>query len=207
MIEPVKYSYPAKALDVSNYQGWIDWQRVAADGYRHAAVKASEGLSYVDPYAKRNAANARAAGVRVSLYHFAHPSESPLREARHFLDVALGEKLLRQGDPAPALDLEVTEGLGPHALWRWQHTWGEIVGEALGTTTILYSYLFFLQDDLYLPPKHRPVWGAAYGHVPTDVLQRWHAWQYTSSGSVPGIKGRVDLDSILKPLPTIGRKL
>lgn len=196
-----------KALDVSNYQGRINWRRVADAGYHNAAIKATEGLGFVDPFVKRNVEQARRAGVRFSLYHFAHPSESPTREAKHFLDVALGEKLLRHGDPAPALDLEVAEGLGLHALWRWQHTWGSIVGEALGTTTVLYSYLFFLQADLYLPPKHRPIWGAAYGHVPQATLDRWHAWQYSSAGLVPGISGRVDLDLILKPLPTIGRKL
>lgn len=200
-------TYPAKALDVSAFQGRVRWDRVHEAGYLHAAIKATEGHTFVDPRVADNAHHAREAGIRVSLYHYAHPSESPKREAKHFLEIALGEKLVKHGDPAPALDLEVAEGLDPHALWRWQHTWGEIVADALDTTPILYSYLYFLENDLWLPPKHRPIWGAAYGHVPTATLERWHAWQYSSSGNVSGISGRVDLDSIRKPLPTIGRKL
>lgn len=200
--------YPAKGLDVSAYQGRIRWRDVHADGYRFVAIKATEGTSFVDPKLLDNAPHAREAGLRVCLYHYAHPSESPRREAKHFLDVVLAHRdLARHGDIAPALDLEVTEGLDPRALWRWQHSWCELVADALHTTPILYSYLYFLEADLYLPPKHRPIWGAAYGHVPAATLARWHAWQFTSSGSVSGISGRVDLDSIRKPLPTIGRKL
>lgn len=204
-------TYPAKGLDVSAYQGRINWHDVARGGFTHAAIKATEGGGekerYFDRMAARNVEHARAAGIRVCLYHYAHPNESPRREARFFLDHVLGEKLVKHGDIAPALDLEVTEGHGPHALWRWQHTFCELVAEALQTTPILYSYLSFLANDIHLPPKHRPIWGAAYGHVPTATLRTWHAWQYSSSGSVSGISGRVDLDSIRKPLPTIGRKL
>lgn len=198
-------TYPAKGLDVSAFQGRVNWPHVHADGFRFVAIKATEGTSFVDPMLDRNASHAREAGLRVCLYHYAHPSESPRREAKHFLDSALGHS--KHGDIAPALDLEVTEGKGPHELWRWQHTFCELVADALRTTPILYSYLSFLEHDIYLPAKHRPIWGAAYGHVPAAVLARWHAWQYTSSGSVSGISGRVDLDSIRKPLPTIGRKL
>lgn len=199
-------TYPARALDVSNYQGRIKWRDVAAAGYRHAAIKASEGTGFVDGYVRRNVEGARAHGVRFSLYHYAHPSESPRREARHFLDVLDSLDLVRVGDLAPSLDLEVTEGLSPYDLWRWQHTWGNIVGEALGTTTILYTYRAFLEASIYLPRRHRPIWGADYGSVPKSVLAGWHAWQYSSAGRVPGISGPVDLDSILKPLPLIGRK-
>lgn len=198
-------TYPAKALDVSGYQGRVDWKHVHEAGFRFVAIKATEGTSFVDPLLDRNASHAREAGLRVALYHYAHPSESPRREAKHFLDVALGHS--KHGDIAPALDLEVTEGHGPRALWRWQHAFCELVADALDTTPILYSYLAFLDADIWLPPKHRPIWGAAYGHVPAATLAHWHAWQYTSSGNVPGISGRVDLDSIRKPLPTIGRKL
>jgi lysozyme len=192
------------ALDVSEYQGRIEWRQVADAGYRHAAIKATEGTSHVDGRLKHNADHARDAGVHASLYHYAHPSESPRREARHFLDVAFD--LVEIGDPAPVLDLEIAEGLSPHQLWQWQHAWGEIVGQAFGTTTILYTYSAFLFDSIWLPRRHRPIWGADYGHVPASTLAEWHAWQYSSVGTVPGVPGRVDLDLILKPLPTVTRR-
>lgn len=196
--------YPLKALDVSNYQRVVEWEKVHAAGYRFAAIKASEGTSFFDPYAKENVEGCREHGLGFSLYHYAHPSESPRREARHFLEIA--HEILRPGDTSPCLDLEVTEGLSPMQLWRWQHTFSAVVQEAFGGTVILYTYRAFLEADIWLPHRHRPIWGADYGSVPASVLAGWHAWQYTSSGRVPGINGPVDLDSILKPLPKVGRK-
>ena len=194
-----------KALDVSEYQGRVKWSEVHGAGYHHAFAKATEGIAEVDHELERNAHNAREAGVKLALYHFAHPSESAKGNAHHFLRTALGVKALHVGDPCPVLDLEVAEGHDKRSLWRWQHTWGEIVGEALGCTTALYSSASFLMDDLWLPLHHRPIWGAAWGHVPAWQLARWHAWQYSAAGRVPGISGLVDLDSILRPFPTIGR--
>jgi GH25 family lysozyme M1 (1,4-beta-N-acetylmuramidase) len=196
--------YPAKALDVSNYQRRVDWRRVARDGFRFAAIKATEGTGFVDPYVARNVHGARKNGIAPVLYHFAHPSNSPRAEARHFLRTAL--PLVRVGEPCPALDLEVTEGKTPYQLWEWQHTFSLIVEEALGGHVILYTYRAFLESELWLPRHHRPIWGADYGSVPASVLSTWHAWQYTSSGSVSGVRGACDLNSILKPLPTIRRK-
>lgn len=193
-----------KSFDVSEFQGRPDWKAIHAAGYRHAFAKATEGEVEIDSQVKRNAEHARSAGVKLSLYHYAHPGQSAKRNAKHFLSVAV--ELVKVGDPCPVLDLEVTEGKSPEALWRWQHEWGSIVGEAFGCTTALYSYLYFLAHDLYLPPKHRPIIGAAYGHVPSATLALWHGWQYSNAGRVPGIGTLVDLDSIFKPLPTIGRK-
>jgi lysozyme len=192
-----------KALDVSNNNGRVDWPKVHGAGYRHAFAKASEGESFVDDQVKRNAEHARAAGVSLSLYHFGHPGNSARREARHFLEVAV--PLVHVGDPCPVLDLEVKEGLSWEELWHWQHTFGAIVGEAFGCPTMIYSSESFLAA-IPFPRHHRPLWGAAWGHVPASVLDRWHVWQYTSAGRVPGISGLVDLDSIRKPLPKIGRK-
>lgn len=197
-------TYPVKALDVSNYQGRISWRRVRRDGFRLAAIKATEGTSFVDAYAASNVRGARRAGIVPVLYHYAHPSNSPRTEAQHFLSVAL--PLVKIGDPCPALDLEITEGLTPYQLWRWQHTFAHIVEETLGGRVILYTYRYFLESDIWLPKHHRPIWGASYGSTPESVVAGWHAWQYTSSGRVAGIRGPVDLDSILKPLPQIERK-
>lgn len=193
-----------KALDVSNNNGRIDWQKVAGAGFRHAFIKASESDNFTDRDAERNVAGCRKHGITPQLYHFANPSLTPAANARRFL--AAAADLLHVGDPVPVLDLETTGGHGPRSLWAWQHHFCGIVGEAVGRAPALYSYLYFLEHDLYLPPRHRPIWGAAYGHVPTATLHSWYAWQYSSSALVPGISGRVDLDSILKPFPTIRRK-
>lgn len=197
-------SYPKKALDVSNNNGRVNWSHVHGDGFEHAFAKATEGQVFIDGQVRRNAEQARAAGVKLGLYHYAHPAESPRDNAKHFLSVA--SSLVEVGDPAPTLDLEITGGLSPAELWSWQHTFCELVGEALETVPMLYSFESFLADSIVWPVHHRPLWGAAWGSVPDGVLDGWHVWQYSASGRVNGISGLVDLDSILQPLPTIGRK-
>ncbi|MBI3647932.1 MAG: hydrolase, partial [Actinobacteria bacterium] len=60
-------------IDVSHWQGKIDWTKVAADGVTFAIVKATEGRNYVDPMYATNAAGATANGIAVGAYHFASP--------------------------------------------------------------------------------------------------------------------------------------
>jgi lysozyme len=194
--------FPQRALDVSDNNGRVDWSKVHGAGYRHAFAKASEGETEVDSDVRRNAEQARRAGVELSLYHFGHPSQSAARNARHFLSVIV--PLVKVGDPAPVLDLEVREGRTPRELWEWQHGFCRLVGEALGTVPMIYSDASFL-DSLPFPKHHRPLWGAEWGHAPASQLDRWHVWQYSAAGRVPGVPGLVDLDSILRPIPTIRR--
>jgi len=66
-----------EGIDVSHYQGAIDWPSVAAAGKRFAIMKVTEGQTYVDPGYASNHAGARAAALPVSAYHFARPSSAP----------------------------------------------------------------------------------------------------------------------------------
>ena len=66
-----------EGIDVSHYQGAIDWPSVAAAGKRFAIVQATDGETCLDPMYATNHANARAAGTRVTAYHFAEPSSTP----------------------------------------------------------------------------------------------------------------------------------
>src|SRR5207248_10239672 len=63
-------------VDVSNWQGNINWNKVAADGKRFAFMKASEGRTYTDPTYAQNRQGALAAGVVIGAYHFALPDSS-----------------------------------------------------------------------------------------------------------------------------------
>lgn len=192
-----------KALDVSNNNGRVNWSEVHAAGYRHAFAKATEGNSFVDDQLKRNVEHARSAGVKLGLYHFAHPALGARANAEHFLRTIA--PLVRVGDPIPWLDLEVAEGHSWEELWHFQHNFGRIVGEAFGCVCGLYSSASWL-SSIPFPKHHRPLWGASWGHASRAELDGWHVWQYSAAGRVSGIGGLVDLDSILKPIPTIGRK-
>ena len=104
-----------EGIDVSHWQDSINWPRVYAAGKRFAFIKATQGQSILDSQYATNHANARAAGIRTTAYHFASPdgtSGDAVKEADWF--VANAD--LQPGDLFPALDLEQAGGLGTSAL-------------------------------------------------------------------------------------------
>ncbi len=198
-------SQPLEGIDVSNWQASIDWTKVAAAGKAFAIIKASEGTSYTDPYYATNHDGARAAGLRTGAYHFAQPDATPndaILEADHFVAV-LG---LVKGDLIPALDLEVSGGLNVTALQAWVTSWlGEVTAK-LGVRPMIYTSPNFWKNNMgdssaLAAAGYKTLWIAHWGVTsPTMPANGWGGhgwtfWQYTSSGSVPGIStGRVDLD-------------
>lgn len=189
-------------IDVSEYQGLVDWPAVKQSGVLRAYVKATEGTTLVDKFVAQNVTAARAAGIQVGLYHYAHPANSPLDEARHFLNTTA--KLRKGGDLAPALDLELADGHSWEYLNGWKAQFMALVDDAVPCTqlysTVFYSYFYFWKNMILYPD--RPVWGAGYGPQFTPP-NTWSVHQYSSTGTVPGIRGSVDLDRLLKVLPTI----
>ncbi len=179
------------AIDVSSYQGHISWSKVFGAGVRNAYIKWGESFT-VDSFAVENLRNARSAGLDVGLYFYAHPSNSPLKEASWFLRTA-GPHLLA-GDLPPALDLEVAEGHDWAFLNEWKATWLAAVDAEAGCRAAFYSYYSFWQNMVLYPD--RPVWGADLqaGFKPPLT---WALHQYSFTGAVPGIQGHVDLDKVL----------
>ena len=120
-----------RGIDVSHWNGTINWERVREDGVRFAIAKATQGRGYEDPTYDFNHARAREAGIRVTAYEFADPDPGPKdarRDADHFLQVAN----LRGKDLIPVLDLEQTGGLGPARLIEWVRRWTGRVKERIG---------------------------------------------------------------------------
>src|SRR5690242_18498881 len=79
-------------VDVSNYQGPINWSSVYGDGVRFAMAKATEGTTFTDAYFSGNMNNGKSAGVQMGAYHFAHPeSDCVSPESNHFWAVAGGK--------------------------------------------------------------------------------------------------------------------
>ena len=76
---------PLAGIDVSHFQGEVDWGAVAAAGVRFAFIKATEGLDDVDPRFAQNWQGSRAAGLLRGAYHFLHPNLDARQQAAHFL--------------------------------------------------------------------------------------------------------------------------
>jgi GH25 family lysozyme M1 (1,4-beta-N-acetylmuramidase) len=113
-----------EGIDVSHWNGTIDWAKVASSGRRFAFMKATEGTTFRDPTYAENRQGAVAAGLVVTAYHFARPDLNPggaVAEANHFADVAG----IGAGDIIPVLDLERDGGLSPAALIDWAEDSGK----------------------------------------------------------------------------------
>ena len=98
-------------LDVSHYQGTVDWASVLRQGYRFAFIKATEGTTWTDPEFSANWAGAKGAGLLRGAYHYYEPGDDPGQQADFFLNTVWphgGQPLLAPGDLPPVLDIETT---------------------------------------------------------------------------------------------------
>lgn len=193
-----------EGIDVSHWQGAIDWPQVAGSGKRFVIMKATQGQSFLDPLYAANHAGARAVGLTVGAYHFATPSSDPndpLLEA----DWYVANAGLLPGDLVPALDLEQNGGLSPSALQAWVGAWLAEVTARLGVRPMIYTSPNFWKNSMgdttmFADQGYAVLW-VAHWFVPGPTVpagnwggRGWTFWQYDDCGSVPGIAGCVDLD-------------
>ena len=184
--------YPVRGIDVSHYQGAVDWAAVAGAGMRFAFVKATEGVSVSDPAFGGNWDGARAAGLVRGAYHYLHPDESGAAQGEHFVSrVRIDASTL-----PPALDVEVTKGKSPAEVAAVVADWIGVVEKAFGTRPILYTAPDFWRDDVGADFRSYPLWLACYDSVPRmpPFWDAWTFWQFSQSGRVEGIGGAVDVN-------------
>jgi len=192
-------------IDVSHYQGSINWSSVRNAGVTFAVTKATEGTTYTDAYVDDNIAGMKNAGIIPGAYHFAHPGTDATAQANYFTSVvraANGGTF--SGMLQLVLDLEDTDGRTPAQVFAWTQTFVARVQAVTGRPCIIYTGFYFWRDNVGNPTSNLncPLWLAAYvAESQTAALTPrawsgvgWAFWQYTSSGSVPGVAGNVDRD-------------
>jgi len=168
-----------KGIDVSEYQGNINWPTVYDSGYRFAFARASLGdenpPTLIDDYFETNMENGRAAGMLMGAYHFAYPNygTEASSEARHFLNVA-GE-YLKEGYLKPVLDLERGEELDNEALSNWVHEWMNTVKSETGIEPIIYVNSNYANNYLDSSMSKYDLW-IAHWRCDTDALQTANGW-------------------------------
>lgn len=185
-----------KGIDVSEWQGTIDWRKVAKDGVQFAVIHAGYGreLSQKDKYFERNYAGARAAGIKVGAfwYSYADSVARAEQEARTCLKVLEGKCF--------ELPIFFDQEYEKSILALSNKTRTDIVLKFLETIKAagrpcgLYSSTDFITTKLQANRLTAyPLWIAEYGSKLHYTGKVW-AWQYTDKGRVTGIKGRVDMD-------------
>lgn len=183
-------------IDVSYYQGDIDWNAVAADGVEYAIVRVSHSTQFFDPQFDTNLAGSRAAGLHTGVYQYFEPDEDPIAQADLLLD-SMGPLL--PGDLPPVIDVESTGGQSPAVVASAVRAWVDHVEAELGVAPIIYTGHYFWQDNVASAEfGGYPLWVAWYGvECPSAVPTGWSQWafhQYCDCGNVAGVSGQVDVN-------------
>jgi lysozyme len=181
-----------QGVDISHYDGMIDWPTAKAAGISFAFAKATEGTTFVDPMFSTNWSGMKAAGVARGAYHFFHADLDPMQQATFVLQT-VGQ--LDADDLPITLDLETTNGQSEATILANATTFLQAVTQATGKTAVLYVSPSFLSS--YAGLAGYQLWIANWGVNCPDVPSPWSTytfWQTSDSGSVNGIPSTVDLD-------------
>ena len=187
-----------RGIDVSHFQGVIDWAQVAATGIKFAITKATEGATVKDNQFNANYAGIQANGMIRGAYHFFHPSQNAQAQAANFLSQV---KALAPGDLPPALDVEVNDNQGASVIINGVRQWLQAVEAALGRQPMIYTSASFWNANLGGTGEFSdcPLWVAHYTFNPQPNIPNGFAsyaiWQFSELGTIDGVSGNnVDLD-------------
>ena len=186
------YTHHTHGIDVSHYQGTIDWATVARQpevGYVY--LKASEGGNNQDSHYARNIREARRAGLKVGSYHFFRANVGAREQFRNFMDVVS----VRQQDLIPIIDVETTSGASSHHFHSRLKELLRLVTKEFGCKPIIYTGRNFYNKHFARQGYDDYAFMIAQYSEPEPVLndgRDYLIWQYSSTGSVRGIRGNVD---------------
>ena len=190
--------FAVHGVDVSRWQGDIDWAKLRTQGANFAYIKATDGGDHLDPMFKENWRGAHAAGLKRGAYHFFYWCRSAADQAEWFI-----RNVPRvEGALPPVIDVE------------WNHLSNckkrpsrEVVLEKMrvfmarleshyGQRPVIYTAPDFYRDNLRNAFPDHPFWLRSVAAHPSKVYpgRKWVFWQYSGSGLSHGVKGRIDLN-------------
>lgn len=185
-----------EGIDVSRYQGEIDWSRVMeGNQISYVYLKATEGETLLDRTYKKNLAEARRVGLRVGSYHFYRPNSNWKRQLRNLVKhVRVSEQQL-----VPIIDIEVRGRVSAERFIRDLKRFVVEVEKHYGCKPMLYTYQNFYNKHLVGHFESYPLMIARYRtEAPAlDDGAEFVMWQYTDSGFVDGVNGCVDRSCIM----------
>jgi GH25 family lysozyme M1 (1,4-beta-N-acetylmuramidase) len=211
----------ALGIDVSRFQGTILWPSVPSSGVRFAFVQASRGSGTdctvkpeqcgADPFWAANRDGAEAAGIRVGAYHRAFATggtdDTARADAIAEADLFISQVgSIRSGELLPVLDVESPfTGMTATSLRTWIRAWLKRVSKQLGRKPMIYTNATSwgaTGNTTEFAKARYPLWVAQWNvAAPTVPANNWakrgySVWQFSNSGSISGISGRVDQDRL-----------
>lgn len=186
-----------QGIDVSQWQGDIDWRKVREAGVDFAYIKATEGGDHLDPRFLDNWEGAARAGVARGAYHFVYWCRPAHEQALWFmLNVPLDPYAL-----PPVLDVEwnahsetCPDRVSPQKAREMISVLLNAMEAHTGQRPILYTDRVFHEQVLEGYFKKYYFWLRSVAAEPQKVYRKrpWLFWQFTTTGRVPGIEGDVD---------------
>ncbi len=184
-----------KGIDVSKWQGTIDWTKVPSSGSVFAFSRVSDGVSSNDSKFSRNWEGSKAAGLVRGAYQYFRASKDATEQANKMVS-AVG--VLGDGDLPAVLDIEEADGQSPSTVLAKIRTWLQVVEAGTQKTPIIYTASYFWETlNAETEFAKYPLWVANYGATCPKMppgFSGWSFWQYSASGSISGIGGNVDLN-------------
>lgn len=177
-----------KGADLSHYQGNVNWNTLKAKGVQFVMIKATDGLSRVDPMFHENWVNAHKYGMLRGAYHFFRSNSDPYGQVNLFLKTVedqLGEK----PDLPHALDFEViTPGMDKNMQIDYALQWLVVTQKMSGIWPLLYTGKYFM-EHLNDPPQFANfrLWLAEYTDGDVHLPKQWDKytlWQYSDRGDI-----------------------
>ena len=184
-----------EGIDVSAWQGYINFQQVADSGIKIVYIKVSEGLGYVDPYFEQNYANAKSAGLKVGFYHYvtSRSVSNAIEQADFFVNNISG----KIPDCKLVMDFESFGSLTKSEINAIALAFLKEVESRSGKSAIVYSNSYTANNIFDSSVARYPLWVAHYYVSEPSNNSNWNTWigwQYTDRGEIPGISTYVDRD-------------
>lgn len=187
-----------QGIDVSHHQGKIDWPTVAQKNtIKFVYIKASEGATLQDERYAYNTQHAREAGLLVGSYHYFHPQTPIASQFDNFMSVV---NPLTQ-DLIPVIDIEERGGLTNKQICDSLSKFSDMLTLHWGVRPIIYCDQNFYNKILHPRFNNHSLWIARYGALKLKLKPALHnkqhtIWQYSNKGTIEGIKGNVDLNTL-----------
>lgn len=183
-------------IDVSVYQGDIDFEQVKNSGIEVVYIRAGYGFSVTDPKFEENYTNATKAGLKCGAYYFvtARNTEQAYLQATRFAELISGKTFAAR----PAMDFEEFGSLGKNGINIVGLAFMQKLRELTGIVPILYTDAYNASETWDWNFAQFPLRVADYSaeepYVTSNIWQSYAGFQYSDRGEIPGIYGNVDLD-------------
>lgn len=191
-------NYPVHGVDVSRWQGEIDWPMLRTQGANFAYIKATDGGDHLDPMFKTNWYRAKVAGIKRGAYHFFYWCRVASEQADWFI-----RNVPRDPDALPpVIDVEwngqssCKQNISRAKVLEKMQVFMDKLERHYGQRPIIYTAPDFYEDNLQGQFQDYPFWLRAVAQHPSKVYpnRKWVFWQYSGSGMSQGVNEKIDLN-------------